>query len=138
MKEIRNRSFTMVIEGNPIAKMRARLACGFNTKRFYDAQQHAKQAAKIYIINQFGSTQQFQGPLSLTVTYYMPIRKSHIVPEGSIFYYKPDVDNLDKWTMDLLSHIAYHDDCQIADLEAHKRYSSRPRTELTIKELDFE
>lgn len=134
---MRNREVLIVIEGNPIAKMRARIRAGF-VKRFYDAQQHEKQWHKILVANQFGSSQFFDGPCSMDVTYYMPIKKSHRVAENSYHFYKPDTDNLLKWTMDLLSSIAYKDDCIVCDISMRKLYSYKPRTEIILKELDYE
>ena len=45
---------------------------------------------------------------------------------------KPDVDNVSKLYLDILTGIAYDDDRQIVRLHAEKRYSSEPRVEITL------
>ena len=48
-------------------------------------------------------------------------------------YQKPDADNLAKFVGDCLSGLAFHDDCQIADLRVHKRWNhSKSYTKVAI------
>lgn len=49
---------------------------------------------------------------------------------------KPDIDNLVKSVLDAVNGYAWHDDNQISDLYAKKRYSLKPRIEIEITELD--
>lgn len=48
---------------------------------------------------------------------------------------KPDNDNLQKSVLDALNNYAWHDDAQISDIYAKKRYSLKPRIEIEIEEL---
>lgn len=47
---------------------------------------------------------------------------------------KPDLDNIAKAILDSLNGIAYKDDSQIVSLLISKKYSDRPRVEITLKE----
>lgn len=49
---------------------------------------------------------------------------------------KPDCDNVAKSVLDALNKIAYKDDAQVAELIVLKRYSSTPRVEVIIHEID--
>ena len=135
---MRDRQIKLIIEGDPIAKMRARLRMGFHYQRFYDSQSQDKLIHKMIVVNQFGRAPMFEGPCFMDVTFFMPIRKSHIVPENSYHFYKPDTDNLLKWTLDLLQTVTYKNDCIVCDIAMRKLYSLRPRTEIILKELDYE
>lgn len=47
---------------------------------------------------------------------------------------KPDLDNIAKAILDSLNGIAYKDDSQIVSMVVSKKYSNRPRVEITLKE----
>ena len=47
---------------------------------------------------------------------------------------KPDLDNIAKAVLDSLNGIAYKDDSQIVSMMISKKYSDRPRVEITLKE----
>lgn len=54
---------------------------------------------------------------------------------------KPDYDNIAKIVCDALNQIAYKDDKQITDFSITKRYSLKPRVEVTIEllgDVDYE
>ncbi len=81
-----------------------------------------------------------EGPVSLGLTFYLPIprhtaKKRLAGLEGAYMARRPDADNYGKLLMDSLNGVLYVDDGQVADLHIAKRYSSRPRTEITIKTL---
>lgn len=46
---------------------------------------------------------------------------------------KPDVDNIAKIILDPLNSLAYDDDKQITELRVAKRYSDKPRVEVTLE-----
>jgi len=51
---------------------------------------------------------------------------------------KPDIDNCIKAIADSLNTIAYKDDTQIVKVVAEKRYSEKPRVEITIADINEE
>lgn len=132
---MRNREVRLEMPGDPVAKARARMRVGFK-KRFYDCQHQAKIEAKMLLESQFRGYEPFEGPCSLSLQFYMPIKKSHWVNEESFHFYRPDVDNLCKWIMDIANGILYKDDCCISVIDARKLYSWSPKTVITIRELD--
>jgi len=46
--------------------------------------------------------------------------------------FKPDIDNISKWILDILSKEFFDDDKQIVELISKKSFSQKPRTEITI------
>lgn len=50
---------------------------------------------------------------------------------------KPDIDNLQKSVLDAINGYAWHDDNQISDIYAKKRYSFYPRVEIEIEVLEW-
>ena len=133
---MRDRVVTLTIPGDPIAKARARIRYGFQ-KRFYDIQHLEKSRCQMFLSSQFNNNGFFEGPCDMDMTFYMPIKKSHRVIEGSFHSYRPDCDNLEKWIMDLFNGIIYKDDCIISTLSCRKIYSYNPRTVIIIKELPY-
>ena len=87
------------------------------------------------------------GNIYMTLTFYMPRPKNHyrtgkykhLLKDRckDVVYYgiRPDLDNLVKFYMDLLNKGFYEDDSQICILQAEKKYSDPPRTEVTIKKI---
>lgn len=76
----------------------------------------------------------------VSLTFHLPIPKSdskrqkNAKLEGSIKHtVKPDIDNLEKFCLDLMSGIAFPDDKQVVKLSSEKLYSDNPRTEIEIK-----
>lgn len=51
---------------------------------------------------------------------------------------KPDVDNIVKAVLDGMNKIVYRDDSVVCDVSNAKRYSSSPRVEVYVRELDGE
>lgn len=49
---------------------------------------------------------------------------------------RPDIDNVVKAVLDALNKIAYDDDGQVCELTARKFYSSYPRLELYLEEME--
>lgn len=50
---------------------------------------------------------------------------------------KPDIDNLIKAIQDALNEVAYWDDKQIVSLRADKWYTTQPRVDIKIEELNY-
>jgi len=129
------RSVTCIIPGKPVPLLRPR----FSGRRIFDTQKKIKIDWGIILTEQLGDMPFFVGPLHLQVTFYFPIPQSSQKRQDSIkdtlFFYKPDVDNLVKFIADCANGILYKDDANIASLFAQKLYSDQPRTELTLVEL---
>jgi Holliday junction resolvase RusA-like endonuclease len=85
------------------------------------------------------------GPIMVTVVFYFGRVKSHYktgknssmlrddCPEWHTS--RKDIDNLQKLIFDALNGIFWRDDAQICWVEAQKKYSESPRTEITITTL---
>lgn len=89
-------------------------------------------------------------PVSIDVTFYMPIpksgkitvvdpytskRKQVEVVEGRPHIFTPDADNLIKGLFDALNKIAWADDNQVYEIKSRKVYSDYPGIELGIEYL---
>lgn len=51
---------------------------------------------------------------------------------------KPDLDNIEKSVLDGMNKIVFRDDSVVCDVSKAKRYSSIPRVEVWVRELDGE
>lgn len=51
---------------------------------------------------------------------------------------KPDLDNIEKAVLDGMNRIVFRDDSVVCDVSKAKRYSSVPRVEVLVRELDGE
>jgi Holliday junction resolvase RusA-like endonuclease len=49
---------------------------------------------------------------------------------------KPDFDNIEKIVADSLLKLAFDDDKQIVESHTFKRYSERPRVDVTVEEIE--
>ena len=130
------------LDGEPVAKARARYAS--KTGHFHPEPKTAafelqlQWAAKIAMKNRAPLT----GAIQMTFIAFLPIPKSwsakdHIAAlRGEIYpTAKPDWDNSGKIT-DALNKIVWLDDAQVVMATVHKRYSDRPRLEISITPLD--
>lgn len=83
---------------------------------------------------------QLQGPLSLTVGWYYPWRKSEKKTNREKGFIpcdvRPDCDNLAKFVCDILTRLAFwNDDGQVADLNFFKCWSEKPGIKIKIESL---
>jgi Holliday junction resolvase RusA-like endonuclease len=83
--------------------------------------------------------------MSVVIRFYRPLQKSLSKPEAArraneikLPTVKPDVDNYVKSFLDGLNGVIWQDDSQIVSLTAKKAYSSRPRIELEVYEINGE
>lgn len=93
-----------------------------------------------------GPVRPWQGPLQLTVTFFMPRPKSHYrtgkhagelkpgAPRWHIV--KPDATKLLRSTEDALTGIAWADDAQICQQSATKEYSEQPGAFIEISPVE--
>lgn len=70
-------------------------------------------------------------PVSISVEYtYRALRKKDV---GAFRVKKPDVDNLLKFTCDLLIGLILTDDSQVVDIRGIKRWGPRDETKILIQ-----
>lgn len=94
----------------------------------------------IDISSQHGTDPMFEGVLSFDVTFYMEPAQSKSHKKRTELYgkhhtFKPDLDNLIKFILDICNGILYNDDCIVSEIKARKVYDPIARTEFTVKEL---
>lgn len=73
----------------------------------------------------------FVMPIALSLT---PKKRSALVNQ---YHCKdPDIDNLQKFYLDVMSGIVCLDDCQFSHVEALKVYGEKPRVDIMLSKLD--
>lgn len=133
----------IVIEGIPIPKARARIFKKGTHFSAYDPQSQEKNIVSMKMKQQSlkeGHKFDRESIFMVDMWFYIPYPKScdsgqikqaswgvNIIPPQ-----RPDVSNYVKFYEDAANTILWHDDSSIIDLEAHKRYSENPRTEIEI------
>ncbi len=137
--------FTIVIPGDPTAQARPRLFKRGRKTMVYDPQGAFKSSLKRIVREQLEAIDfdsHFQYPL-LNFWFYMPIPKSMSKSERVYadierlrHIKKPDVDNLLKLYIDVMTPLVYKDDNCVSLSRAIKLYSKAPRTVIVIKEMD--
>lgn len=126
-----------VISGVPVAWQRT----GFSrrTGSMFDTQKAIKNVWKGILKDQHASRPLFMGPLEMNLIFIMPIPLSGSGKkknrEDEYHFFRPDLDNLEKFIKDIGSKVIYHDDCQIALVTKKKIYGLEPRTEIIVREL---
>ena len=120
--------------GDPVGKMRA----GRKGKFSYDPQQKLKEGYK-WQIRSLYREEPIQSPVIVDVVFMMPIPKStskvkqRAMINGTYHHMvKPDVDNLQKFILDVLNDIVFKDDAQVIEIRAKKIYSSKPGTHVRV------
>ena len=123
-----------IVRGEPVALARTRIT---THNRCWDSQKQVKLAYGIQIQNQHEGSPLFTGPLHIDATFFMPIplssRNKNL--SGTFHYFRPDIDNLEKFLLDVATGVLFHEDCLIASITCKKVYDEDPRTEFTVREL---
>lgn len=130
------RSHIFSLSGIPIPLQRARFVNG----HAWDCQKQEKLKSELELLKQFNKEPIYTGYLQVDLTFYMPMAKrmsieNQILKEGKPHNYRPDVDNLAKYVLDICNKIIFDDDASVSTLIARKVYSISPRTEFIITEL---
>jgi Holliday junction resolvase RusA-like endonuclease len=135
----------ITILGIPIPKLRHRSKIYNRKVRTYDIQSEEKETIKWQLKCSMRGLEIITAPVHVDIMFYMPITKSTsmkqkaMMLDGTIKYMKkPDGDNLEKFFWDGMNSIVYADDKQIYKWSGEKRYSNKPRTEITLKWEDDE
>ncbi len=122
-----------VIHGEPVPLARARFGDG----RVYDSQKNLKLITTITLQSQHDDAPFFEGPISLNLSFYLPIISAKKIKLNCKPHTQaPDLDNLIKYIADVASGILYKDDRTICSIVARKYYSTNPRTEIILREIE--
>lgn len=124
--------------GDPVPQARARTFRRGSKSITYDPMAKLKEGYKWQIRSQYRE-EPLTVPVALDIVFMMPIPKSTsktktaAMLNGTIYHIKrPDLDNLEKFLLDVLNEVVLKDDAQIVELHARKIYSSKPGTYVRI------
>ena len=119
----------------PKSQMRDRIGSfGGHGRSYKDKTQKAYESKLNVLIDQYKPLAPSEGALEMSIKTYLPIPVSkpkkfkaaalagEIRPTG-----KPDVDNMAKGLLDVMSGIFFRDDAQVVKLSVEKWYSDTPR-----------
>lgn len=130
------------VYGEPQGKARPRF--NTRTKTAYTTSKTAEYEREVAMsYRTAGGNKKLDGAVAIDVTAYFAIPKS--TPKKKLFQFlqnifrpikKPDIDNILKIIMDGLNGIAYDDDKQVVSVKIHKFYSTEPRVEVEIDEVN--
>jgi Holliday junction resolvase RusA-like endonuclease len=130
------------VPGEPVGKGRPRFTRTGHTytpKKTTDYEKAVREAFR----DAHPGHEPLEGPLSMEVYAFFSVPKSwpakkredalcgKLLPTG-----KPDASNVLKAVEDALNGYAYKDDSLITDPSVQKRYSSRPRVEVSITTME--
>ncbi len=127
-------------KGNPIAKKRPRFARRGKFISTYSEQETEEGRFLWELRRQWAEDRQMiEGPISLTMYFDLAIPKSasklkaEAMAEGNIKHTKkPDIDNLIKFSLDVMNGEVWRDDSQIVSIKAMKGYSLIPETWIEV------
>lgn len=139
----------IVFDGEPVPQQRPRMFTRANRNCVYDPQTLTKKMLKNSAKDQMDDWQQRHGTFTmmqyprLIMVFHMPIPKSlpfcqRSAAESGVLKHikKPDVDNLVKLYMDVLTGILWHDDCCVQLSKCIKLYSPTPKTIVWAEEMN--
>lgn len=139
MKE-NNHFLMLTIPGKPIAKKRPRFVRRGKFVATYNPQETEEGRFLWEITQQIGNNfKPLEHPIEVQMRFYMPIpkRTSKVKKRkmlcGEISHTKrPDLDNLEKFCLDVCHGLIFQDDAQIVRMTSEKLYGENPRTEIYI------
>jgi Holliday junction resolvase RusA-like endonuclease len=131
------------VYGEPVAQGRPRASTQGGFVRMYDPAKSRDYKDYVRLAAaEYAPPSLLAGPLAVMVIAYRSIPKSFskkkaaAAEAGEIYpTSKPDADNYLKGVKDALKGVMWVDDSQVVDAYARKRYSFRPRIEVTIRQL---
>lgn len=132
----------IVIDGEPVAKGRARITVRGGFARAYTPAKTASYEDRVRFKAKMamGEIKPLSCPIKLTVNAFLVIptswstRKKIDAACGGILPAKrPDLDNYVKSAMDALNNIAFLDDSQVVEISTSKVYDENPRLEIEIE-----
>lgn len=125
------------IKGAPIPWKRP----GRNNKTgaIFDQQKLQKEQLRWYLKDRFRQDI-IKGPIGIKFSFYFPIPKETSGPRkrdmlhGVLHHMsRPDVDNLAKFYLDMMTSVIYEDDGQVCKLGVEKLYATEPYTLIEIE-----
>jgi Holliday junction resolvase RusA-like endonuclease len=137
----------LIIPGMPIAKARPKFCRRGMHLQPYDPQDDIKKNIKNslyeFIHQKIHEDAQFSyefykineaQALIIHFDFFFPVMSTKKISPWFLDYhiYKPDLDNLDKFYLDILSKEIFPDDKQVVELSSKKFFSKKPRTEINI------
>jgi Holliday junction resolvase RusA-like endonuclease len=141
-------SITLTIPGKPIAKNRPRFTMRGKHPHAYSDQETEAGKTFLQIKEHVNGRNLLTGPLSVSISFFMPRPKGHfgtgrnagkLKPSAPKFHIvKPDKDNLEKFYYDVLNGLVWKDDAQVISGSAKKLYckpGQEPFTDIFIKEI---
>jgi Holliday junction resolvase RusA-like endonuclease len=143
----------ITVPGEPCAKGRPRIGINRGTGRamaFTPSKTvKAESTIALFASHAMAGIAMLEGPLVLEVTAYrskgMPGRADAKAGTKALQQWlaanagkitpvsKPDADNYLKAVCDALNGVVFRDDAQIVSMTVHKRFSSSPRLEITVR-----
>jgi Holliday junction resolvase RusA-like endonuclease len=138
-------AFSFTVPGPPTPKARARVVYRERAGAYAAFTPEKTRVAEdeVGYVARSQGVELCEGPVRLTVRAFLPIpgswsrRRKTSAVEGILRpTTKPDLDNIVKMVSDALNHIAFNDDSQIVESHVEKWYSTEPRTEVTIEQVE--
>jgi Holliday junction resolvase RusA-like endonuclease len=131
------------VYGEPVAQGRPRASTQGGFVRMYDPAKSRDYKDYVRLAaSEHSPATLLKGPLAVMVIAYRSIpksfskRKAALAEAGKIYpVSKPDADNYLKGVKDALKGVMWVDDSQVVDAFARKRYSHKPRIEVSIRQL---
>lgn len=127
------------IPGKPSTQHRHRTCIRGDRTISYDPDSHEKEQIKWLIRSQFNQ-KPLACPIAIKIDFYFPVPKgtSHVKKMGMLcgiipYTKKPDIDNLEKKALDVLSEIVYEDDRQVFEMSSRKLYGEVPKTMIYVQ-----
>ena len=141
------RALEIIVVGKPIAKARPRFAKRGRFVQTYNAQETEEGMFISHVLHQIGADfNPIEGPLCVDMEFFMCRPKSHYgtgrnadkiknsAPKWPTK--KPDLDNCEKFVLDCLNAIVFHDDAQVVKTTAIKEYARHPKTVIKITRVE--
>ena len=130
--------YHFTIHGKPQAQSRPRFANTESGLRCYNALGKQKKRDRLIIMSQIrsnGLLTRLDGPIAVEMTFHMGNTKKSLRDDlnGLPKPTKPDIDNLAKFYLDILSNLIYTDDRLVTSLKCRKIFSEEKKVEITIK-----
>ena len=124
----------LTINGPPQAKQRSRRGSAGN---WYNPQSFEMNRCQRLIKSQLPKNFKMipkNIPVIVNITWFFKPAKKNSILEDESFYHsqKPDLDNILKFVLDILSKIVFYDDNQVSGGLFRKYDSNNPRTEIEV------